>query len=171
MDQSPSIAGHRGGRYSGIEYTMIFVNNSHNSWNFCCYQKDPAILSTGALALAWFVAANVHPTTSIRFNWALGCGLSWSQSGAVTPGNVYFAAQDWPVSQSQNTVNLTKLGGSYTFDDPRAGEPASAGIIVQDDTIQPQDEIGIGISMPITAAWGGGAGLGTIYARPSKLAP
>ena len=167
MDQSPSIAGHRGRRFSDTEYTMTFINNSRNSWSFCCYQKDPAILRTGALAVAWFVAANVHPTTSIRFKWKLGCGLSWSQNAAVKTGNIYIAAQDWPVSQSENEVTLTKKGGSYTFDDPRSGNPAKACIIIQDDTIVPQDAIGIGVSMPITAAPGGGTGLRTIYAQPA----
>ena len=168
MAESPSIAGHGSGRYLGTEYTLTFINNSYNSWNFCCYQKDPAILGTGALAVAWFLAANVHPTTSIRFEWQISYGLSWSQSGAVTPGCIYYAAQDWPVSQSQNTVSLTKLGGSYTFEDPRAEEPASADIIVQDGTIVSQDEIGIGLAMRITAAWGGAAGLSTIYAQPAQ---
>ena len=42
------------------EYTMNFFNNSDNSWNFCCYQKDPGILSRGALSAAWFVAETVH---------------------------------------------------------------------------------------------------------------
>ncbi len=107
MNQSSSFAGHGRKRLSGAEHTMTFINNSRNSWCFCCYQKDPEILETGALAAAWLVAANVHPTSRIRFKWKLSCGLSWSQNAAVKTGNIYIAAQDWPVSQSENEVTLT----------------------------------------------------------------
>ena len=153
---------------AGTQYTMTFINNSNNSWNFCCYQKDPGILDTGALAAAWFVAQVVHPTTNIRFQWTIDYGLSWSQSGVISPGIVYFPAQNWSVTPAQNTVTLTKLSGSYTFQNPRLQDPAAAFNIVQDGTIVVPDGIGIGISMNITSAWGGGDGLNTIYAQPAQ---
>ena len=147
---------------AGSQYTMTFINNSSNSWNFCCYQN------MGAQAAAWFVAQVVHPTTSIRFQWTIDYGLSWSQSGVISPGIVYFPAQNWSVTLAQNTVTLTKLGGSYTFQDLRQQDPQSALIIVQAGTIVIQDGIGIGISMLITGASGGGAGLNTIYAQAAQ---
>ncbi len=147
---------------AGTQYTMTFINNSSNSWNFCCYQN------MGAQAAAWFVAQVVHPTTSIRFQWTIDYGLSWSQSGVISPGIVYFPAQNWSVTLAQNTVTLTKLGGSYTFQDLRRQDPQSALIIVQAGTIVIQDGIGIGISMLITGASGGGAGLNTIYAQAAQ---
>jgi len=81
---------------------------------------------------------------------------------------MYFPAQNWPVTAAQNTVTLTKLSGSYTFENQREQDPTSAFIIVQDGTVVPQDGIGIGISMQITSASGGGDGLNTIYAQPAQ---
>ena len=153
---------------AGIQYTMIFINSSSNSWNFCCYQKDPGILDRGALAAAWFVAQVVHPTTNIKFQWTIDYGLSWSPSGVISPGIVYFPAQNWSVTAAENTVTLTKLGGSYTFQNLRQQAPQTAFQIVQNGTIVIQDGIGIGISMMITGAWGGGDGLNTIYAQPAQ---
>ena len=153
---------------ASIQYTMIFINNSSNSWNFCCYQKDPGILDRGALAAAWFVAQVVHPTTNIKFQWTIDYGLSWSPSGVISPGIVYFPAQNWSVTPAENTVTLTKLGGSYTFQNLRQQAPQTAFQIVQDGTIVIQDGIGIGISMMITGAWGGGDGLNTIYAQSAQ---
>ncbi len=147
---------------TGAQYTMTFINNSNNSWNFCCYQN------VGALAAAWYVSQVVHPTTSIRFQWTIDYGLSWSQSGAISPGIVYFPAQNWSVTPMLNTVTLTKLGGSYTFQDLRQQAPQTAFMIVQDGTIVAQDGIGIGISMQITESSSGGAGLNTFYAQSAQ---
>jgi len=155
-------------RSTGTLCTMTFINNSNNSWNFCCYQKDPGILDAGAFSAAWFVATVVHPTTSIKFQWTIAYGLSWSQSGVVSLGTVYFPAQNWPVTAAQNTVTLTKLGGSYTFQDSRQQAPQTAFNIVQDGTVVVQNGIGVGTSMKITGASGGGDGLNTIYAQPAQ---
>lgn len=155
----------------GIEYSMTFKNNSKNSWNFCCYQKDPGVLDKGALSAAWFVAQTVHPTTTITFTWNISYGLSWAQSGTVGPGIRYTASQNWDVDFSQNAVNLTKQGGSYTFAPPTGAfskEPNTAFQIVEDGTIVPSDGVGIGISMLITGSSSGQAGLNTIYAKDAQ---
>ena len=152
----------------GVEYTMTFVNNSDNSWNFCCYQKDPGILSRGALSAAWFVAPTVHPTTLIKFTWTIDYGLSWAKAGVIAPGIIYNASQNWPVTYAQNAVTLTKLGGSYTFKDKRQQDPPTAFIIAQDGTVVSQDGVGIGISMQISGSSVGGSGLNTIYAQPAQ---
>ena len=153
---------------TGTQYTMTFINNSNNAWNFCCYQKDPGILDAGALSAAWFVAQVVHPTTNIVFQWTIDYGLSWAQSGVIKPGIIYNASQNWPVTAAQNTVTLTKLSGSYTFKDQRQQDPASAFIIAQDATIVVSNGVGIGISMQISSASSGGSGLNPIYAQPAE---
>ena len=151
-----------------IDYTMTFVNNSANSWNFCCYQKDPGVLSQGALSAAWFVAPIVHPTTVIKFKWSIDYGLSWAKSGVISPGIIYNASQNWSVTYAENSVTLTKIGGSYTFENQRRQDPGFAFIIVQDGTVVRQDGVGIGISMQITGSSVGGTGLNTIYAQPAQ---
>ncbi len=150
------------------EYTMTFINNSDNSWNFCCYQKDPGILSRGALSAAWFVAPTVHPTTLIKFTWTIDYGLSWAKAGVIAPGIIYNASQNWPVTYAENTVTLTKLGGSYTFLELRQQDPPTAFIIVQNSTVVRQDGVGIGISMQIKGSSVGGTGLNTIYVQPAQ---
>jgi len=150
------------------DYSMTFVNNSTNSWNFCCYQKDPGVLSQGALAAAWFVAPIVHPTTNIKFKWTIDYGLSWAKSGVISPGIIYDASQNWSVTYDQNTVSLTKAGGSYTFENQRQQDPRTAFVIVQDGNVVRQDGVGIGLSMQIRGSSVGGTGLNTIYAQPAQ---
>ncbi len=150
------------------QYTMIFINNSNNAWNFCCYQQDPGILDQGAFSAAWFVAQVVHTTTNIKFQWTIDFGLSWSQSGVIKPGIVYFPGQNWLVTPAENTVTLTKQDGSYTFENQTQQDPTTAFNIVQDGTIVSPDGIGIGISMQITDAWGGKKGLNTLYAQSAQ---
>ncbi len=156
------------GQAAATKYTMVFINNSNNSWNFCCYQKDPGIIDKGSLAAAWFVATVVHPTTTITFEWMIQYGLSWAKSGVINPGIIYHSSQNWDVDASLNTVTLVKLGGSYTFQDLRQQDPAAAFNIVQDDSVVVQDGVGIGISMLITGASSGGDGLNTIYAKKAQ---
>ena len=147
-------------------YTMNFINNSSNPWNFCCYQKDPGILDQGALSAAWFVAQTVHTTTHVNFSWTIDYGLTWSQSGTIGPGIIYNASQNWPVVASQNTVTLTKSGGSYMFDNQRQQAPPAAFNIIQDGTIVPQDGVGIGISMQVQGS--GASGLNPIYVQNAQ---
>lgn len=160
-----------GPRSKSIEYSMTFRNDSINSWNFCCFQKDPGILDKGALSAAWFVAQTVHPTTVVTFKWNISYGLSWAQSGTVGPGIRYTASQNWDVDFTDNTVNLVKSGGSYTFAPPTGPygkDPKTAFQIVQDNSIVPSDGVGIGISMLITGSSAGEAGLNTIYATSAQ---
>ena len=151
---------------TGTQYTMNFINNSVNSWNFCCYQKDPGILAQGAFSAAWFVAQTVHPTTQVKFSWTIDYGLSWAQSGTIGPGIIYDASQNWAVTYAQNTVTLTKSGCSYTFENLREQEPTNAFMIVQNGTVVPQDGVGVGISMVVQGS--GASGLNTIYAQPAQ---
>ena len=150
----------------GTQYTMNFINNSVNAWNFCCYQKDPGILAQGAFSAAWFVAQTVHPTTQVKFRWTIEYGLSWAQSGTVGPGIIYDASQKWPVTYAENTVTLTKSGGSYTFENQKEQEPTNAFQIVQNDTVVPQDGVGVGISMVVQGS--GASGLNTIYVQAAQ---
>ncbi len=151
---------------TGTTYTMNFTNNSSNAWNFCCYQKDPGILDQGAMSAAWFVAPIVHSTTHVNFSWTIDYGLTWSQSGKIGPGIVYNASQNWSVDAAENTVTLTKSGGTYTFDNQRQKDPAGAFNIVQDSTIVPQDGVGIGISMQVQGS--GSSGLNPIYVQNAQ---
>ena len=151
---------------TGTQYTMNFINNSSFSWNFCCYQQDPGILDKGAFSAAWFVAQTVHPTTQIKFTWTIDYGLSWSRSGTVGPGIIYDASQNWPVTAADNTITLTKSGGTYTFENQRQKGPAAAFNIVQDGTIVSSDGVGIGISMVVQGS--GASGLNTIYAQAAS---
>lgn len=151
---------------TGTQYTMNFINNSANSWNFCCYQKDPGILAQGAFSAAWFVAQTVHPTTQVKFSWTIDYGLTWAQSGTVGPGIIYDASQNWPVTYAENTVTLTKSGGSYTFENQRVQNPTNAFMVVQDGTVVPQDGVGVGISMVVQGS--GASGLSPIYVQGAQ---
>ncbi len=153
---------------TGTPYTMTFINDSNNSWNFCCYQNDPGVVSSTVFSAAWFVAQVVHPTTNITFHWTIDYGLSWSQSGVVGPGIIYNASQNWGVDAADNTVTLTKLGGSYTFQDLRQQAPNADFNIVQDGTIVVSNGVGIGISMLVTGSSSGASGLNTIYAQSAQ---
>ena len=154
------------GQGDGTAYTMNFINNSNNDWNFCCYQKDPGILAQGAYSAAWFVAQTVHPTTQVKFSWTIDYGLSWAQSGVVGPGIIYDASQNWSVTYALNTVTLTKKGGSYTFENQKEQNPTNAFMILQDGTVVRENNVGVGISMVVRGS--GASGLNTIYVQAAQ---
>lgn len=149
-----------------VNYHMTFINHSKNAWNFCCYQRDPEIEKQGAIPAAWFVKQVVHPTTTVDFQWTISYGLSWSQSGKISPGIIYKASQDWGVGPDNNMVTLSKIRESYTFEDQRLAEPKGVYKIYQSNSVVRDDQVSIGISMRVGE--GGKTGLSTIYAQDAQ---
>jgi hypothetical protein len=133
---------------SGTTYTLIFQNNSINTWTAAVYQQPPDIGQQNVMSLAWFAQA-AAPTTNIRFNWEIEYEFVWSETGTLSSGVVFTASQTWQTNpQGQNNqVGFTfGNGGPFTFTNQAAGPQQGTLYIVQDETI-PENTASVGIAM------------------------
>lgn len=131
---------------SGVQYTLIFVNNSTNFADACVYQQDPNISSANPLSLAWFTKA-AYPGTNVIFQWSINYNFVWSQTGTLAPGVIFTASQHPSADLSTtNKITLTKVGGAYNFINQGPGTPGTLNII-EDGTVPKYDaSVGIGMS-------------------------
>jgi hypothetical protein len=137
----------------GVQYTVVFVNNSTNSANACLYQTSPEGGPPGAMSLAW-LSKYAAPKTHLIFQWSVDYSFVWAQTGPLQPGVVFEAAQMWPADLSgNNQITFTSQWGTYTFQNPTAGPAQGSLYIREDNTIAPeQAAVGIGMSGAATFA-------------------
>lgn len=133
-------------------YTLTFVNNSDNNWDFCCFQEDPNISTQDVQSLAWF-AFPVAPTTSVSFSWTIDYQFVWSQTGQLGAGVVFTASQKWEASLTGNNgVDFTrKPNQAFTFENLAPFGNQGTLYINQDSTI-PNNTAAVGINMGIVGA-------------------
>ena len=152
-------------------YTLTFVNNSNNNWDFCCYQQDPNINIPDVMSLAWF-AFPVAPTTVVSFSWEINYQFVWSQMGQLAAGVKFSASQKWDANLStNNSIDFTrKPNKAFTFQNQMsAGVPGTL-FINQDETI-PEKTAAVGINMSILGApIGAGSGTFVVPAQPNITA-
>ena len=152
-------------------YTLTFINNSNNNWDFCCYQEDPTISQQDVMSLAWF-AFPVAPTTSVSFSWTINYQFVWSQTGKLAAGVKFNASQKWDASlTTDNSVDFTrKPNSAFTFQNQADfGSPGTL-YINQDGTI-PSNTAAVGINMGIEGApQGAGSGTFVVPAQPNITA-
>lgn len=131
---------------AGVEYSLVFRNNSSNPGNACVFQEDPEIGVENVLSLAWF-SKFANPTTQVIFKWQINYDFVWAETGQLVPGVLFIASQTWRGDLStQNKVTLTH-DISYTFENLRAGTPQGSMYIVEDSTVPlKQASVGIGMS-------------------------
>ncbi|WP_417675067.1 protein rhiA [Roseibium sp.] len=155
----------------GNTYTLTFVNNSTNNWDFCCYQEDPNISTQDVMSLAWF-AYPVAPTTSVSFSWTIDYQFVWSQTGQLGAGVRFSASQKWDANLTGNNgVDFTrKPNQAFTFENQAPfGNPGTL-YINQDGTI-PANTAAVGINMGIEGAPpGAGSGTFVVPAQPNITA-
>lgn len=141
-------------------YSLIFQNNSSNTWTACVYQKAPDLATQDVMSLAWF-AKGAAPTTNIVFDWQVNYAFVWSETGPLIPGVMFAASQTWPADPDghNNQVTLTDANGVFTFANQTAGPAEGSLYIVQDGTI-PENTAAVGIAMS-------GAGTFVVGAEPN----
>lgn len=141
------------------QYSINFINNSSNSGNFMCFQKDPDISTDGVMSLAWF-AKYAHPNTNIRFDWEIDYSFVWGQTGELIPGVMFYAGETLDADLEQNNkVTLRYLDGAYTFTNQTTQEPGGSLYVYEDDTV-PLKMASVGIGMS-------GAGTFVVQAQPN----
>lgn len=129
----------------GVQYSVIFVNNSNNTASACMYQQDPTIGVPDVMSLAWF-AQQAAPTTNVTFTWTIDYSFVWSQTGQLRPGVMFRASQTWPADlTSTNRVTFTNNAGAYTFTNQGPGTAGSL-TVAEDRTVATNAAVGVGMS-------------------------
>lgn len=134
----------------GVEYSVIFQNNSSNAWNACIYQTDPDIGNYNVQSLAWLTKA-AAPTTTVAFDWTIDYSFVWDETGLLKPGVVFDASQTWAANLSTtNAVTLTHpstpQSSYYTFENQGQG-PNQGSLYVYTDNTVPLNMASVGIGM------------------------
>lgn len=147
---------------TGVQYSLIFVNNSTQTGDACVYQQDPNITDPNVMSLAWF-SKKAAPTTTVQFDWTIDYSFVWSETGQLRPGVMFTASQTWAADLSTtNQVQFTNLGGAYTFQNQTQGPQQGSLYILEDNTIPPnQASVGVGMS---------GSGTFAVQAQPNTTA-
>lgn len=155
----------------GNIYSLTFVNNSNNNWDFCCYQEDPNIGVQDVMSLAWF-AFPVAPTTSVTFSWTINYQFVWSQVGTLSPGVRFSASQKWDADlENANYVDFDRLpNNAFTFKNKSTFDNPGTLYINQLGNV-PADTAAVGINMGIEGAPpGAGSGTFVVPAQPNIMA-
>ncbi|HUR82318.1 MAG TPA: protein rhiA [Thermoanaerobaculia bacterium] len=147
---------------SGTTYSLVFQNNSINTWTAAVYQQAPNTGTQDVMSLAWFAEA-AAPTTQVVFTWEIDYSFVWSQTGTLVPGVLFAASQTWATNPSgaNNQVTFTDEP-PFTFTNQTAGPQQGTLYINQDGTI-PENTAAVGIAMS-------GAGTFVVQAEPNILA-
>lgn len=126
-------------------YSLEFVNNSSNSWDFCVFQDDPNIGVPDVMSLAWF-SKHVEPTTRVTFTWSIDYSFVWSETGELKPGILFAANQNWPADlESENGITLT-YDKAYTFAN-QGRAPRSGNLYISQNYTIPLKLASVGIGM------------------------
>ena len=143
------------------KYTLHFINQSSQTFDFTCYQQDPNISNQNVFSLAWFAHSLSH-SQSTSFSWTIDYRFVWGQTGVLIPGVQFVAAQSVPASLTQNnSVEFTSTGGALLFTNENNSSPAGTLTIRQSGSV-PIQSAAVGINMQIQ---GPGAGPGTFVTQ------
>jgi hypothetical protein len=146
----------------GVDYTLVFRNNSTNAWNACVYQTQPDIANYEVMSLAWF-SKPAAPTTQVKFEWSIDYSYVWDETGPLVPGVVFDASQTWAADLStKNQITLTHPNtpySYYTFTNQGPGANQGSLYITTDGTV-PLNMAAVGIAMS-------GAGTFVCSAQPN----
>ncbi|HEX8254463.1 MAG TPA: protein rhiA [Thermoanaerobaculia bacterium] len=143
----------------GVEYTVIFQNNSSNAVSACIYQVDTNIFAPNAQSLAWFAKA-AAPTTRAVFNWTVDYCFTWAETGELIPGVLFAASQTWAADlTSTNQITFSTAGGMYMFSNQQQG-PRPGSLYIREDSAIPLKQAAVGIGMS-------GAGTFAMQAQPN----
>ncbi len=130
---------------AGVQYTLVFKNNSSNLGDACVYQTAPPS-SPNVMSLAWF-SKTAYPTTTVKFNWSIDYSFVWSETGLLVPGVLFTASQVWAADlTTTNQVTFTKENNAYRFKDQTQGPNAGSLLIKETNTI-PLNQASVGIGM------------------------
>jgi hypothetical protein len=134
----------------GVNYTLVFLNDSTNAWNACVYQTDPSLADFKVQSLAWLTKA-AAPTTQVKFEWSIDYSFVWDETGILKPGVIFDASQLWAADLSTtNAVTLSHLStpqsAYYTFQNQQAG-PNSGSLYITTDNTVPLNMASVGIGM------------------------
>jgi rhizosphere induced protein len=135
---------------NGVNYNLVFKNNSTNAWDACVYQTDPDLANFEVQSLAWFTKAAAS-TTTVKFQWQIDYSFTWDETGILQPGVVFDASQLWPADLStKNAITLTHentpVSEYYTFAGQTAG-PNEGSLYVYTDSSIPSNVASVGIGM------------------------
>src|SRR5688572_566226 len=119
-----------------IQYTLSVLNNSVNPGTVCLYQTDPGFASVGpAYSVAW-LAHQVFPSTMVQFSWQMNYGFACAETGRLTPGMIFQAAQYVPGNlNTANQITLTSREGVLQLENQQGGSRSGALVVRQDATI------------------------------------
>jgi len=131
---------------TGVQYSLIFQDNSQLQGSVCVYQYAPDINQQGVMSLAWFAQPS-NPTTRIVFNWNVNYDFVWAETGELVPGVMFVASQTWPADLStMNQVTYSEQSGAYTFENQGPG-PVQGTLFVKESSLIPANASAVGIGM------------------------
>ncbi len=132
---------------AGVNYNIVFQNNSTNNWNFLCFQNQPSGLPSNYQTLAWFSKA-AAPTTKIVFSWSIDYSFVWGEVGNLVPGVIFNASQTVDADLSTtNAIDFTRTStGAFDFQNQGQGPNAGTLTINEDGTI-PLNTASVGVGM------------------------
>ncbi|WP_338813071.1 hypothetical protein V9L05_17180 [Bernardetia sp. Wsw4-3y2] len=125
------------------QYSIIVINNSTNTTDFCVYQKNS---DKNLESLAW-LTKRAHPDTRLVFKWQDTYCFFWSETGTLSSGTICVASQICPAELStSNQIRLEYTDGAYQFMDQQKGSTNQYFYVIQDDSI-PANKVSVGIGM------------------------
>jgi hypothetical protein len=146
-------------KMSGVEYSLIFKNNSTNNGYACVFQQHPDQKEKNLMSLAWF-SKFAHTTTVLEFKWTIDYSFVWSRTGKLKAGVLFTASQNWDADlSSKNKITLTYESQAFTFKDQCSG-PGEGSLYIYEDGSIPKDMGSVGIGM-------GGSGTFVQQAQPN----
>ena len=144
----------------GQQYSVTFVNNSTNHWDFCVFQQDPNITSSSdPMALAWFVK-QIDPNTSGVFSWEIDYSFVWFEAGTTADGKVkYTTGGQVSADLSQSNEITLSYDGAFEFG-TTSQNTTSGTIFINEDATVPLQKGFVGIGMS-------GSGTFAVAAEPN----
>jgi hypothetical protein len=120
-------------------YQVTFDNRSSNVGSVCLYQTAPGFTALGGpYSLAWF-AQRSAPSTQTIFAWEATFGFSWAETGFLTPGMTFRAAQELGADlAATNQITFGSTGGVFQLFNQRPGPQPGSLFVRQDQTVPPQ---------------------------------
>ncbi len=141
---------------TGVQYTVIFRNNSTQAGDVCLFQQQPG--APNAFSLAWF-AHYAYPTTDTIFNWSIDYSFIWSETGTLMPGVIFSPSQSWNADLTNRNAVTLAYNNFFTFEDQHTG-PQPGSLYINSQGSVPMNTASVGIGMS-------GAGTFVEQARPN----
>jgi hypothetical protein len=127
------------------QYTVTIRNQAASSNYLMMFQNDPGSWSPNSLPLAWFSKFS-NPNSTVKFNWTVDWGLSWSETGTLQPGVTYDASELWLPTDGNNKTILD-YNGSYLFGADSAGPDPNRLYLQESKNIPVNSDCAVGVTM------------------------